>query len=233
MTRPNGVIGTVDDGVNPLPDRFTLHEGGGGQSATYSMVSYSVNQPDDASDCLAGNCAADSLHVWEVGTTHLRTCPTQYDGHPAKGYDSWATGKQYRVHGHANPAKPLTPLADFPSGFPDQHGTWLNTTDDDAPPAFLVSSAVNPIPPYPTWGYDEVIAMATDGTLTNWRFGQTLNSGTRKYFVGANADGVVSEDGNFVSFTSDMCGAACTAAPLGYESRSAVLRCDVFIMEAK
>lgn len=234
VTGPNGPLGSIDDGVNPLADRFTMHEGGGGQNPQYSMVSYSVRQPKGESGCLAGDCKANNPYVWEIGTTHLRTCPIQCDGHSAKGYNYWAMGKKYRLHGYLDPKAPLTPLVDFPPDFPDQHGSWINTTEDDAPPAFLVSTDVTPIIPYPTWGYDEVLAVASDGSQTTWRFGQTLNSGKSIYFIVQNAVGVVSQDGRWVAFASDMCGAGCPKpAPLGYEADGKTPRGDVFIMEAK
>jgi hypothetical protein len=234
VTGPNGYLGSVDDGVSPLADRFTMHEGGGGQNPQYSLVSYSVHQPKGASGCLAGDCRANNPYVWEIGTTHLRTCPIQCDGHSAKGYNYWAMGKKYRLHRYLDPKAPLTPLVNFPADFPDQHGSWINTTQDDAPPAFLVSTDVTPIIPYPTWGYNEVLAVASDGSQKAWRFGQTLNSGKSIYFIVQNAIGVVSQDGRWVAFTSDMCGAECPVpAPLGYEKDGKTPRGDVFIMEAK
>jgi len=233
VTGPNGFIGTVDDGVNPLLDRFTEHEGGGGQNPLYAMVGYSAKQPDGSSGCLAGSCPTNSPYVWEVGTTHLRPCSIECDGHAAKGYAGWETGKQYRLHRYSDPTQPLIPMAQFPPGFPDQHGSWVNTDEQDTPPAFLVSSAVNQAIPYPTWGYDEILAVASDGSQKTWRFGQTLNSGTSEYFIVQYAIGVVSQDGRWLAYASDSCGAGCPSpAPLGYDKKGKP-RGDVFIRELR
>jgi hypothetical protein len=222
VSGPNGLIGSVDNGVNPLPARFYLHEAGGSPTAKYSLIGDSIHTKGGLSGCVVGPCLVDRPYIWEIGTTHVRPCDINCDGHSAKGKLLY-TGKRYTSHSYPDSTQPMIPMMIFPVGFPDQHGTAHNQTTG-AEPIFLVSTAVTPIIPYPIWGYDEVIEVPSDGSMVAGRIGQTMNSGKSVYFICQNAVGVVSPDGHQLVITSDMGG----NGVLGYEADGVTPRCDVF-----
>jgi hypothetical protein len=222
VSGPTGLIGSVDDGVNPLPARFYQHEAGGSPTSKYSLVSASLRTKGGLRGCVVGPCLIDRPYIWEIGTTHVIGCHINCDGHSAKGRRMY-TGKRYTSHDYDKPDQPLIPMVIFPVGFPDQHGTAHNQTTG-AEPIFLVSSAIAPIIPYPVWGYDEVIAVPSDGSMVVGRIGQTMNTGKSVHFICQNAIGVVAPDGHHLFFTSDMGG----NGVLGYEANGVTPRCDVF-----
>ena len=222
VSGPTGLIGSVDDGTNPLPARFYQHEAGGSPTSKYSLVSASLHTKGGLPGCVVGPCLIGRPYIWEIGTTHIRPCDINCDGHSAKGKLMY-TGKRYVSHAYDNTDGPLIPMVHFPMGFPDQHGTAHNQTTG-AEPIFLVSSAIAPIIPYPIWGYDEVIEVPSDGSMVAGRIGQTMNTGKSVYFICQNAIGVVSPDGHQLFFTSDMGG----NGVLGYEANGVTPRCDVF-----
>ena len=222
VNRRGVLLGTIDDGENPLADRFYLHEGGGGESARFSMLAGTIRKPDGTPGCVAGNCLVDRPYLWQVNTTHVRPCSYQCDGHSAKGATGFYSGKNQRFHMYKSLEQPLTPMANFPPGFPDQHGSAHNQATTE--PVFLVSADTTPVSPYPVWGYDEVLGIPTDGSQIVYRMGQTLNTGTSQYFICQNSIMGISQDGHDAYFTSDMGG----NGVLGYEADGVTPRCDVF-----
>lgn len=223
-----GASGIVDDGTNPLADRFTLHEAGGGQNEHYAQVGASLHQPGGADGCVAGGCRDNAPYIWEIGTTHLRICGGhKCDGHQAKGYLHIATGKQFTLHNYSDPTTPLTPTLRSKSFCSDMHGTWNNSTRKDVNPLFAVTSDVGGGPPYPCAGYNEVIGAPVDGSGVRYRFGQTFNTGRSRYFAVQNAIGVVDQSGRWVLFSSDWLNT------LGTEADGKTPRGDVFILELK
>jgi hypothetical protein len=115
-------------------------------------------------------------------------------------------------------------MVNLPVGSPDEHGSAHSQVTMQ--PLFLVTAAIPAKIPYPTADYNEVLAIPTDGSLTVERLGQTLNTGKSKYFICANAIGVVDQTGTALYFTSDM-GAN---GSLGYETDGKTPRCDVFAL---
>jgi len=228
-----GAKGSIDDGAlptaHPLADRLIMHEGGGGQNEKFAAFGMTLRQPGGASGCLAGGCVVNSPYVWEVGTTHVRICGGfQCDGHAADGYLHRATGKKYTLHSYAAPSTPLTQLLKKSSFCSDMHGSWQNSTRLDVNPLFAVTTDVNPTSLiYPCAGYNEVIGVPADGSGLRYRFGQTFNTGTSKYFEVQNANGVVDQSGRWVLFVSDWGGT------LGVEADGKTPRGDAFILEIK
>jgi hypothetical protein len=223
-----GTTGTIDDGIKPLADRFTLHDAGGGQNEHVALITPSGHQPGGASGCLAGNCFVNSPYDWEIETTHVRICGGfNCDGHSAKGYQHEATGKRYTLHDYEDPSQPLTPLLLKNSFCSDMHGSWHNSTRTDSNPLFAVTTDVPSLTVYPCAAYNEVISVAADGSGVRSRHGQTLNTGTSKYFIIQNAIGAVDQSGHYVLFTSDWMGT------LGKEKDGITPRGDVFILEIK
>jgi len=232
-------IGTVDDGVNPLIDRFTIHDGD--QSLNPDFASFGASDNDNSkpplgtggSGCKAGNCTTDTPYFWQIGTTHLRVCSphTRCSGHAAEGYLHWANGKQVTLHLFSNPAQPLLNLANLPGGGYDMGGSWINTnatTPDEQPLEIVNSWVTQTLPPFDGPYENEIMMVASDGSKV-WRMGQTLNSGASPYYICQNSHASISPDGKFVLFASDMGG----KGALGYEADGKTSRCDAFAMELK
>jgi len=228
-------LGTFDDGANPLPDRFVVHDGGTGKNANVMNIGYSVQDNSwsgkGTSGCKAGNCADDTPYFWEIGTTHLRPCgPYKCGGHGDSGQQHYADGKNLMLHLLLNPSQPLLKLAKLPCCGYDFQGSWNNADSTDEQPLGGVTSLVTNVPGPPFNGpyEDEIFAVASDGSKT-WRFGQTLNTGMSPYYICQNAHTAFSSDGHWALFSSDMGG----NGALGYEADGVTSRCDAFLMELK
>ena len=215
----NGVaIGTVS-----IPARFYLHEAGAGRTAL-ALVAPTLKTSSGKPGCVVGKCLVDEPYVWVPYTTNVMPCNLNCDGHSAKGASGFYTGKQQRFHSYVNPGAPLTPMVSLPTGSPDEHGSAHNQVTTQ--PLFLVTAKVPSPAIYPAADYDEVLAIPTDGSRQVERLGQTMNTGKSKYFICANAIGVVDQTGTAIYFTSDM-GAN---GSLGYEADGKTPRCDVFAL---
>jgi hypothetical protein len=185
--------------------------------------------------------------TWELATNTVSRCITRtWDtnnpvagcfGHEAKGQLHRATGKAYTEHLYSDWAAPLTQLFNSPNGFPDQHGSWHQSGPFDLNPAFMASAATagsqaNVVFPYPVYWYDEIIANEADGQNLcgggpcTFRFAHTFNSGFNSMWDVLNAIGIVSQDGNYMSFASDW------GLTLGKDSNGNQ-RGDVFIIKLK
>ncbi|MGC2541496.1 MAG: hypothetical protein WA372_09855, partial [Candidatus Sulfotelmatobacter sp.] len=89
------------------------------------------------------------------------------------------------------------------------------------------------ISPFPAPWYNEIIAVAADGTDKTWRFGHTFITTKSQRFSTSYAIGSVSQDGKFFMFSSDWMGTlgsesggkACT---IGSDCRG-----DVFVIELR
>lgn len=228
--KTNGSV-PLDDGGSPavpLIARFYLHEGGGGRDPRYVFLNATLrafNGVRQISGCASGpgTCLIDRPYVHQRGTSHLVGCSVNCDGHSAKGYGDFFTGKGQGGHPYNDPNHPTARNVTFPAGVPDQHGAanFQSATDSFI---FMVSSATTPTIPYPVPYYDEVLMIATDGSGTIFRLGQTLNSGDvpTTGFICGNAVGVDGPN-HSVYFTSDMGG----LGVLG-KKKDGNDRCDVF-----
>lgn len=227
-------LGTYDDGVNPLSDRFVVHDGGTGTNPGVMNIGYSVNdntKGSHGSGCKAGNCAANDPYFWEIGTTHLRPCgPYNCGGHGDSGFLHYADGKNLILHLLLNPSQPLLKLAKLPCCGYDFQGSWNNTDGTDDQPLGGVTALVttNPGTPFNGPYENEIFATAVDGSKI-WRFGQTFGSGTSNYYICANTHIAFSPDGHWALFSSDMGG----KGALGFEADGTTSRCDAFLMELK
>ncbi len=231
------LLGPLDDGNgNSLPS-FTIHDGGMSRNPKFFTLA-------PAATC--GNCA--TAYIWEIGTTHVRPCTTQCDGHPAEGFWDRASHKSNNsfmlLHPNAGPNSNLVGplLTDYPASGYDEHASWLNIPANegggvDIYPIILTTTVVTPtlITQYQFWGEDEIIGISANpneyGLNVHWRFGQTGNSGMSSFYTCQNAKGTVAELGDGIAFTSDMASDGSTA-PLGTDSNGRP-RCDVFWMELK
>jgi Tfp pilus assembly protein PilX len=221
----NGTV-TTKKGTSQVStkDRFYIHEASPGRNPNYGLITYSAKGPNGTNGCIAGDCGNNSPYVWNIGTSVVPCGPYSCDGHIGKGFNTFVSGKKLLVHNYSDPSQPLIALANFPSTFPDKHISANNNADYLGSPYFLVSQQANSPSVYPSWGYDEVLAVASDGSKKTYRFNQTLNSGKSPLFICQNAIGVVSPLGDYVVITSDMGG----QGALGYEEDGVTSRCDVF-----
>jgi len=228
----NGVaIGTIDDGVNPLADRFTLHGAKGTLNPLYATLEIAPTDPyDGTSGCKTGNCQGP--YIWQIGTTHLRPVGKLAGSHTADGYTYSAGSKVLRLHEYSNTSQPGTNLFTdglFPSGW-DFYASWLNTDGSDVQPPIMTivpyqnQRVASHDKPY----QDELLAVKGDGSGTVWRPGQHGASGISTYYVCHNVHAVVAPNGNWVAFTSDM-GAG---GSLGTDNNGNSA-CDIFVMELK
>jgi hypothetical protein len=227
-------LGTYDDGVKPLADRFVVHDGGTATNPGVMNIGYSVNdntQGAHGSGCKAGACADNTPYFWEIGTTHLRPCgPYQCGGHGDSGFNHYADGKKLRLHLLLNPAQPLLQLANLPCCGYDFQGSWNNTDGSDNQPMAGITAFVTKTkaPPFTGPYQNEIFMVAPDGSKV-WRMGQTFGSGTSPYYICQNTHMAVSPDGHWSLFSSDMGG----NGALGYEADGVTSRCDAFLMELK
>jgi len=211
-----GPTGTMNE-----TDRFYMHEAVQTQNASYALLGANKN------GCISGNCTNGNLgpYVWTINSLNVVSCleATGGDsgqdgtcpGHSAKGNLHVVIGKNFRSHLYSNLDSELVSQVNMPSCFPDMHGSWVNTDTVDSFPLFAVSTQVDR--PYTGAGlnpgqcayFDEVIGVVPHyqgTTIQTYRFTHTFNSGSNAVFVVQNAIGSVSQDGNFVAFTSDWFG---------------------------
>jgi len=122
----------------------------------------------------------------------------------------------------------------FPAGITppfDQHQSWNNVDPADSLPFFSVTFSTTT--PYPAPWYNEIIAVAADGSGKTWRFAHDFTTTHSHRFSTAWAIGTISQDGRFFIFSSDWMGS------LGSESGAASCtvgtncRGDVFVVELK
>ena len=84
--------------------------------------------------------------------------------------------------------------------FDSDHKSWFNATTNPNAPVLSSRYNVNP-PPGPLTWYGEIIAAATDGSNTVWRFAHNHNGNMNAgYFTSAFAQ--ISNDGRWALFTS-------------------------------
>jgi hypothetical protein len=190
-------------------------------------------------NCLTSNCQGPFF--WQIGTTNVISCADsgRCDGHWTEGYTHWVnnnnspiSNQMIRSFADKNSAISLT--HDFPSAFSgyfDQHQSWNNADPADSVP-FLSSTWIPAGFTIAPW-YDEIIAVAANGSGTTWRFAHSFITGRSQNFSTMYAIGSVSQDGKFFVFSSDWMGT------LGSESGSKTCsigtdcRGDVFVVELR
>jgi hypothetical protein len=209
-------------------DRFYMHEALQTHNASYALLDTNKN------GCISGNCTNGNLgpYVWTINSLNVVSCleATGGDagqdgtcpGHSAKGNLHVVIGKNFMSHLFSNLDSELVEQFHLPNctylGNPvnsDLHGSWVNADTLDSFPFFAVTTLVDR--PY-TGAYlnpghcayfNEVFGVVPHyqgTTIQTYRFTHTFNSGSNAVFVTQNAIGSVSQDGNFVAFTSDWLG---------------------------
>jgi hypothetical protein len=132
----------------------------------------------------------------------------------------------------AGPVKNLT--SSFPPGITvpfDQHQSWNDADPADSVP--FLSSTWSTTSPFPAPWYNEIIAVAADGSSKTWRFAHTFITARSQRFCTKYAIGSVSQDGRFFIFSSDWMGTLGSESGASTCTVGANCRGDVFVAELK
>ncbi|MGA9685456.1 MAG: Ig domain-containing protein [Candidatus Sulfotelmatobacter sp.] len=222
-----GASGTIN-----IADRWTIHNAKLSKDGNWLIIARDL--------CTSFSCT-QAPYFWQIGTTNVNSCGDggSCSGHWTEGNSHWVnndnspmSNQVIRSLAQANSVSNLTFRfpADITTPF-DQHQSWNNVDPDDSLPFF--SSTWSTISPFPAPWYNEIIAVAADGTDKTWRFGHTFITTKSQRFSTSYAIGSVSQDGKFFMFSSDWMGTlgsesggkACT---IGSDCRG-----DVFVIELR
>ena len=222
-----GAKGTIN-----IADRWTIHNVKLSKDGNWMVIARTA--------CTSTRCS-DAPYFWHVGTTTVSSCGDggHCSGHWTEGYTHWVNcnnspmaNQVIRSFSEATFATNLTTR--FPAAIVaplDQHQSWNNVDPADSLPLF--STTWSTISPYPAPWYNEIIAVAADGSGTTWRFAHNFVTARSQRFSTAYAIGTISQDGRFFIVSSDWMG------KLGSESGTpsctigSDCRGDVFIVELK
>jgi hypothetical protein len=222
-----GTTGTIN-----IADRWTIHNVKLSKDGNWMVVV--------PTNCTSSNCSAGP-YFWQVGTTNVSSCGEggSCSGHWTEGYSHWVNNNNtpmsnqvFRNFAQATSVTNLT--TSFPSGITapfDQHQSWNNVDPADTLPFF--STTWSSTTPYTAPWYNEIIAVAADGSGKTWRFAHTFATTRSQRFSTQYAIGTISQDGKFFIFSSDWLGqlgseAGSTSCTIGKTCRG-----DVFVVELK
>jgi hypothetical protein len=182
-------------------------------------------------------------YYWSSRTTTVRPCilwtngvSGNCDAHAIGGSNGLWKGGSFYYHLYAAPnctsagvpsatctalgsANPGTKL--FNTGFNwDQHGAnnAANSTDTNPPRMFMTDvpaqgRLANSGYPGHVAGYQELDAIATDGTQKLYRIMHNYNTGSSKFFSVQNNEGTNSSDGTFAAIQTDVMGTRGSVSP--------------------
>ena len=214
-------------------DRWTVHNVKISKDGNWLIVA--------VGNCLLSSCSQGPF-FWQIGTTNVISCGDGglCDGHWTEGYTHWVNNNNTPLSNQVtrllegpNSVGNLT--HSFPSGLTgnlDQHQSWNNVDQADSVP--FASTTWSPTTPFPAPWYNEIIAVAADGSGTTWRFAHSFNSTqSAQNFSTQYAIGSVSQDGKWFAFSSDWMGtlgseAGATTCTMGTNCRG-----DVFVVELR
>ena len=222
-----GVKGTIN-----RTDRWTVHNVKLSKDGNWLVIA--------VGNCLLSSCSHGPF-FWQIGTTNVISCGDGgfCDGHWTEGYSHWINNngtpianQVVRSFSESTSVSNLTHI--FPpsfTGFFDQHQSWNNVDLADSVP--FASTTWTPVTPFNAPWYNEIIAVAADGSGTTWRFAHSFNSTRSQNFSTQYAIGSVSQDGKFFVFSSDWMGklgseSGATTCTLGTDCRG-----DAFVVELK
>jgi len=194
----------------------------GTSSATGDPTTDTTNWQNDNNLCYG--------YIWQKHTLLVRpligvTAPTgvsgggfSTDGHNIGGYLYTYRGGKMFQHAYGKPtcdnasapclyegaASPGAAM-DATASCNDSHPTYRNVGTLDREPAFFPHADVPEWPTsYTCSTYNEETALAMDGSQTVWRFGHNYNTGSSAGFGTQNAIGVISQQGDMLSYSSDF-----------------------------
>jgi hypothetical protein len=224
-----GAQGTIN-----IADRWTIHNVKLSKDGSWLIL--------ESTTCTSSSCAQEP-YFWQVGTTTVNFCGQggidSCGGHFTEGYGHWVNNNNSPMSNQvfrafAQPATITNLTNSFPSGITppfDQHQSWNNVDPADTLPFFAVTWSTTT--PFPAPWYNEIIAVAADGSGKTWRFAHDFTTTHSQRFSTAWGIGTISQDGRFFIFSSDWMG------ELGSESGAATCtigadcRGDVFVLELK
>jgi hypothetical protein len=219
-------------GAITIADRWTVHNVKMSRDGNWLIIS--------KTNCTSSICS-DGPYYWQIGTTNVNSCGDggYCGGHFTEGYTHFVNnnnsplGNQV-IRSFAEPlvVSSLTPIfpADIIVSF-DQHQSWNNVEPGDTLPFF--SSTCGPTRPFTAPWYNEIIAVAADGSGKTWRFAHSFITVQSQNFSTYWGIGTVSQDGKFFIFSSDWMGklgseAGTTTCTVGSNCRG-----DVFVVELR
>jgi len=219
-------------GTISISDRWTIHNVKLSKDGNWMIVV--------ATSCLSSACVV-SPYFWQIGTTNISSCSDggACSGHFTEGYSHWVNNNNSPISNQvirafAQPTSVSFLTNSFPPGITtpfDQHQSWNNVDPGDSVP--FLSSTWSTISPFPAPWYNEIIAVAADGSGKTWRFAHSFITARSQRFSTEYAIGSVSQDGKFFVFSSDWMGklgseSGTTACTTGSDCRG-----DVFVVELR
>jgi Putative Ig domain len=220
-----------DKGTINIADRWTIHNVKLSKDGNWMIIT--------PTQCTSASCSPGP-YFWQVGTTNVGSCGQGglCSGHFTEGHSHWVNCNNSPmansvIRSFSEPTSAHSIGLNLPQGIIvplDQHQSWNNVDPQDSLPFF--SSTWSNLSPFPAAWYNEIIAVAPDGSKT-WRFAHTFITARSRRFSTAYAIGTISQDGRFFIFSSDWMG------KLGSESGAASCiigkdcRGDVFVVELK
>lgn len=224
-----GARGTID-----IPDRWTIHNAKISKDGNWLVV--------DPENCLITSCSMGP-YFWEIGTTHVTSCQDgltsgqRCGGHWTEGYTHWINTYDaglYTTRPFSNPRSFLYLTPNRPVGVQnplDEHASWNNVDPADSYPFFL--SYWSRTTPFPGPWYNEVTAMAPDGSGKVWRFAHSFITAKSQLFSAEYAIGSVSQDGRYFLLSSDWMGTLGSESGTAHCTVGVDCRGDVFVVELK
>jgi len=222
-----GSKGTIN-----ITDRWTIHNAKLSKDGNWMVIV--------ATSCLSSTCQV-SPYFWQIGTTNISSCSDggACGGHWTEGYTHWVnndnspmSSQQMRSFAQSASVNFLTNSYP-PNIMPpfDQHQSWNNVDPADSLP--FLSTTWSTTSPFPAPWYNEIIAVAADGSGKTWRFAHSFITARSHRFSTEYAIGTVSQDGKFLIFSSDWMGklgseSGATTCSIGTNCRG-----DVFVVELR
>lgn len=224
-----GVRGTID-----IPDRWTIHNVKVSKDGNWLVVA--------PANCLIANCSKGP-YFWQLGTTHVTSCQDgltsgqRCGGHWTEGYTQWMNTYDaglYTTRPFSNPRDIFYLTPNRPEGVQDpldEHASWNNADPADSYPFFL--SYWSQTTPFPGPWYNEITAVAPDGSGKVWRFAHSFITTKSQLFSSQYAIGSISQDGRFFLLSSDWMGTLGSDSGSAHCTVGVNCRGDVFVVELK
>lgn len=222
-----GARGTIN-----IEDRWTIHNVKMSKDGNWMVIMAQI--------CTSFTCMK-SPYFWQIGTTNVSSCGDgkKCGGHWTEGYTHWVNNDNSPLSNQvirSMAESKITSLLTyrFPSrmtGPLDQHQSWNNVDPADTLPFF--STTWSTVSPFPAPWYNEIIAVAVDGSGKTWRFAHSFNTARSHRFSTFYAIGTVSQDGRFFVFSSDWMGALGSESGAKTCSVGTDCRGDVFVVELR
>jgi hypothetical protein len=222
-----GVSGTLT-----IPDRWTIHNAKLSKDGNWLIIAPQT--------CTSTTCSKGP-YFWQIGTTTVNSCGDggHCSGHWTEGYNHWVNDNNSPIGNQvmrlmSQPAGVATLIGLLPPGLAaplDQHQSWNNADPADSVP--FLSASYSPTTPFPAPWYNEIIAVASNGSGKVWRFAHSFISAQSQTFCTKYAIGSVSQDGRFFLFSSDWMGtlgseSGTKGCTIGKDCRG-----DAFVVELK